>query len=218
MNNMPARKSSAPERLLAAIRSALAKEGRPPTIRELQQQLGYRSPRAVSYHLEKLEADGKIVRRGNSRNIQLLEEGPPEGIPWFETIPAGLTDPTTHEAPAGHLPFDAACFGLGRNARLFAVRVRGDSMIGDGILDGDWAIFDSRPPRAGDIVAALIDGGTTLKRLVQEGGRILLRAANPAYPDLVPETQLEIQGVLVGINRTIPSRNHAVPPVSAGSH
>ncbi|MFQ3671804.1 MAG: transcriptional repressor LexA [Verrucomicrobiia bacterium] len=215
---MPRRSLISPDTLLNLIRSCLATEGRPPTIRELQSRLGFRSPRAISYHLEKLEAEGRIVRRGKSRNIQLLDPAPPHGIPCFETIPAGLADPATHDRPSGYLPLEPTCFHLPPSTRLFAVRVRGDSMMGEGILDGDWAFFEHRPPRTGDIVAALIDGGTTLKRLVQEGGRVLLRAANPAYPDIVPETQLEIQGVLVGISRTIPSAAHARPPASATPH
>lgn len=213
-----ARRAPLTERILLAIRQATTEEGRPPTIRELQRRLGYRSPRAVSYHLEKLEAEGRIVRRGNSRNIQLTDPIPPQGIPYFETIPAGRIDPTSPDSPSGHLPILPEMFGLEADARLFAVRVRGDSMVGEGILDGDWAFFEIRPPRSGDIVAAWIDGGATLKRLVQEQGRVLLRAANPKYPDLVPETELEIQGVLVGVTRTIPSPGRAKLPVSATTH
>ncbi|GAB4245802.1 MAG: transcriptional repressor LexA [Candidatus Methylacidiphilales bacterium] len=215
---MTSRHVATAQRILETIRQAIAEDGRPPTIRELQQRLGYRSPRAVSYHLERLEAEGRIVRRGNSRNIQVIDPEVPEGIPCFETIPAGRIDPTSPDAPSGHLPILPEMFGLEADARLFAVRVRGDSMVGEGILDGDWAIFEIRPPRSGDIVAAWMDGGATLKRLVQEQGRVLLRAANPKYPDLVPETELEIQGVLVGITRTIPSPGRATPPVSVATH
>lgn len=218
LNKMPRPASISPDHVLTAIRQACQRDGRPPTIRELQKVFGFRSPRAISYHLERLEADGRISRQGNSRNIRLLDPAPAEGIPWFETIPAGLADPTTHDAPSGYLDVAPSCFGVQPGARLFAVRVRGDSMNGAGILEGDWAFFEVRPPRSGDIVAALIDGGTTLKRLVQEGGRVLLRAANPAYPDLVPETHLEIQGVLVGISRTIPPARAATLPASAESH
>lgn len=218
LNNMTNRAVAAAERILETIRKAISEDGRPPTIRELQHRLGYRSPRAVSYHLERLEAEGRIVRRGNSRNIQVIGPEVPEGIPCFETIPAGRIDPTSPDTPSGYLPIHPETFGLRKEARLFAVRVRGDSMIGEGILDGDWAIFEIRPPRSGEIVAAWMDGGATLKRLVQEKGRILLRAANPKYPDLVPETELEIQGVLVGISRAIPPPGSATLPASATTH
>jgi repressor LexA len=62
-------------------------------------------------------------------------------------------------------------------------------------------LFESREPRPGEIVAALIDGATTLKRFDRVEGRAILRAENPAYPDLIPAEQLEAQGVLVGLLR-----------------
>ncbi len=72
-------------------------------------------------------------------------------------------------------------------------------MLGAHIVDGDVVLLQRKPPEPGDIVAALVDGETTLKRLVIEGGRSVLRAENPRYPDIIPADQLEIQGVVVGV-------------------
>jgi repressor LexA len=89
-----------------------------------------------------------------------------------------------------------------KNRGTFALRVRGDSMIGAHIVDGDMVILENaKDVHDGDIVAALIDGETTLKRYVVERGRPYLKAENPRYPDLVPARELKIQGVMVSLLR-----------------
>jgi repressor LexA len=75
-------------------------------------------------------------------------------------------------------------------------------MIDAHIMPGDYAVFEKREARDGDIVAALIDGETTLKRLIHKDGRAFLKAENPAFSDLQPVNELFIQGVLVGLVRT----------------
>jgi repressor LexA len=110
---------------------------------------------------------------------------------------------TIDQPPEGRLSIDATSLGVRPGVRSFAVRVHGDSMIGAHILDGDTAILEVREPRHGDIVAALIDGETTLKRYrLQQGSSPYLRAENPLYPDLIPARELIIQGVLIGLLRT----------------
>ena len=80
-------------------------------------------------------------------------------------------------------------------------------MIGAHILDGDIVILENRKDvQNGDIVAALIDGETTLKRYVTEHGRPYLRAENPLYPNLIPARELRIQGVMVSLVRKMTSR------------
>jgi repressor LexA len=101
----------------------------------------------------------------------------------------------------GSITVDIAALGIPRNARTFALKVRGDSMIDAHICNGDTVILEFREPRKGDIVAALIDGETTLKRYVVEKGKPFLRAENPDYPDLIPARELVIQGVLVALMR-----------------
>ena len=76
-----------------------------------------------------------------------------------------------------------------------------DSMTGAHICDGDLVIMEFREPRDGDIVAALIDGETTLKRYVVKNGRPFLHAENPSYPDLLPARELVVQGVMRALVR-----------------
>jgi repressor LexA len=74
-------------------------------------------------------------------------------------------------------------------------------MIGAQISDGDLVVIETREAKPGDIVAALIDGETTLKRLVLEDGKLFLRAENPRYADLIPVHDLTIQGVMRAVVR-----------------
>lgn len=122
-------------------------------------------------------------------------------IPIYGQIPAGMAT-LTEQTIEGHVSLDTRSVNASRNGRTFALRVRGDSMINAHILDGDIVILEDRKDvRNGDIVAALIDGETTLKRYVTEHGRPYLKAENPFYPDLVPARELLIQGVLVSLVR-----------------
>jgi len=74
-------------------------------------------------------------------------------------------------------------------------------MTGAGILSGDIVVMEFKEPKSGDIVAALIDGETTLKRYVVQRGRPFLKAENPNYPNLIPAQELVIQGVQVALVR-----------------
>ncbi len=125
-------------------------------------------------------------------------------IPLYGTIPAGFAEAREQEMERC-ITIDPDTIELPRNARTFALEVRGDSMIGAGILDRDVVIMELAEPRNRDIVAALIDGDTTLKRYVVQKGRPFLQAENPKYPDLIPAQELVIQGVfraLVRVNRS----------------
>jgi repressor LexA len=122
-------------------------------------------------------------------------------IPLYGVIPAGLPTDAVQEADS-HISVDAASLGVRANTKLFALRVRGDSMIGANIVENDVVFLTPREPRPHDIVAALIDGESTLKRFLLQRGRAFLRAENPRYPDLLPVNELVIQGVMVGLLRT----------------
>lgn len=126
-------------------------------------------------------------------------------IPLLGSITAGRAEPPDARFE-DCLSVDAETLRLPRqNARTFALKVRGDSMINAGILDGDIVIMEFKEARPGDIVAALIDGGTTLKRLVVHNRTPYLKAANPAYPDLIPAGELVILGVQIALLR-LPDR------------
>ena len=97
---------------------------------------------------------------------------------------------------------DVETLGIKPTARTFGLKVRGDSMLGKCIVDGDIAIIEHAvQPRSGNVVAALIDGQVTLKTFVMKGGKPYLRAENPRYPNLIPQEELQIQGVMVALVR-----------------
>jgi repressor LexA len=123
-------------------------------------------------------------------------------VPLLGAIPAGF--PTFEEEHSeGGVAVDLSSIGLSEGARTFALTVRGDSMIGAHIQEGDVVVLEYREPRDGDVVAALIDGETTLKRFVLDNGRPFLKAENPAYPDLIPAMELIVQGVVVALTRKV---------------
>lgn len=176
-----------------------------PSTREIQRHFGFASQTAAMSHLRALEKKG-VIRRlaGLARAVVFPEElDKPEtvDIPIYGAIPAGFASDNPQDV-SGRLTLDAASLGLQRNAKPFALRVRGDSMIGAHICDGDHVILVQREPKSRDVVAALIDGETTLKRYIVERGKPFLHAENPRYPDLIPARELLIQGVMVGLFRT----------------
>jgi repressor LexA len=110
--------------------------------------------------------------------------------------------PTTNEEiEPGCIAVDLSTIGISQNTRTFALRVRGDSMIGAHILDGDTIVLEMKPPHDGAIVAALVDGESTLKRYFVRHGAPYLKAENPNYPDVIPARELVIQGVVVAVFR-----------------
>jgi repressor LexA len=123
-------------------------------------------------------------------------------LPLFESIPAGLPDRFDGGVATETLSFVPSTVGVADPSRAFAVRVKGQSMVGAGIEDGDLVVLEKKEATPGDIVAALIDGECTLKRLLQRRGTYFLKAENPAYPDLDPLEELSIQGVVVGVVRS----------------
>src|SRR3954471_23337130 len=183
MNTMLTSKQQA---VLAFVQDHHHQHGHHPTLREIQAHFGFASPFAATRHLQALQKKG-VLQRIAGKARAFIEPGrklrrPTVEVPLYGVIPAG--SPTLAEQqPEDFVTFDTATFGLARNARLFALRVRGDSMTGAHILDGDVVFLTPREPHPRDIVAALIDGESTLKRYLLQRGRPFLRAENPAYPD-----------------------------------
>ena len=200
------RQSNSQQLVLSFIEQYQDENQRPPTIREIQDHCGFKSPRAVSYILEKLEEARLIIRRAHSRGVQLTRPtNSPAGmqLPLFASIPAGLPDQFDGSEAPETLRFIPTTLGISTTKRAFAVKVRGDSMIDAGIFSGDIVVLEQKEAHPGDIVAALIDGENTLKRLVKENGRVYLKAENVNYPDLNPAESLDIQGVVVSVLRTM---------------
>jgi repressor LexA len=189
--------------LVSFLRSYQRQHGVMPSTRDIQQHFGFASQTAAMSHLKALERKGAIRRlAGKARAVVFPEDMDRDAvdIPVFGLIPAGFTADNP-EISDGKVTLGLASLGLSRNSKPFALRVRGDSMTGACIAHGDYVILESREPKPRDIVAALLDGESTLKRYVVDNGKPFLRAENPAYPDLIPARELVIQGVMVGLFR-----------------
>jgi repressor LexA len=190
--------------VLDFIQQHHGQHGVAPSLREIQAHFGLASPFGIKRHVDALIGKGALRRlEGKARG--LVPAVPPRQhalaeIPLFGVIPAGLPVDAAQE-PEGHVAIDPASLGVRPGAQLFALRVRGDSMVDAGILDRDTVFLTPREPRPRDIVAALIDGESTLKRFLVQRGLPFLRAENPRYPDLLPARELVIQGVMVGLLR-----------------
>jgi repressor LexA len=192
------------QEVLDFIRRQLELTGFSPSSREIQAHFGFQSQTAAMNHLRALERKGVInrtpgkARSAVDRNFRLLPRV--RAIPILGQIPAGMPSEAS-ESSGINLGVDLAAFGIERGAEVFAVRVRGDSMIDAQIADGDTVLLQKRVPKNGEIVAALIDGESTLKRYLVDHGKPFLKAENPLYPDLLPAAELVIQGVMIGLLR-----------------
>lgn len=178
-----------------------------PTLREIAAQFGFKGHRAAAVHLNALKRKGFLASEpGRARSLRVTSplaklRSRIVNIPLFGTIPAGL--PQTREQDAdGCVSVDIESIGYKPTRNTFALRVMGDSMIGRHILDGDIVVLEHGPePRNGQIVAALMDGESTLKTFILKGRKPYLKAENPKYPDLLPAEELMIQGVFRALIR-----------------
>ena len=205
VHNMRKELTTRQQELLDFLKITQSQTGVMPSTREIQAHFGFASQTAAMSHLRALEKKGVIVRlAGKARAVIFPEELEREeivDIPLYGSIAAGMAE-ATEEEKEGCISIDIASLGIPRNSRTFALKVRGESMIDAHICDGDTVILEFREPRHMDIVAALIDGETTLKRFIMERGRPYLRAENADFPDLIPARELVVQGVLVGLLRS----------------
>lgn len=197
------------QEVLDFLQSEHRRTGIMPSTREIQEHFGFASQTAAVSHLRALERKGAITRREGDderRRARCLiiagaaDREPIADIPVYGAIPAGYSDDTAPVAD-GTLSVDVRSLGVNERAKTYALKVRGESMIDAHIMDGDHVVLEHREPRDQDIVAALIDGETTLKRYIMNGRRPYLKAENAAYPDLIPAQELVIQGVMIGLVR-----------------
>ena len=180
------------------------KFGYAPTIAEIGKQFNLSSPASVHHILSGLEREGLIRRIPNvSRGIEVVREEPSEDeceIPLLGVVAAGQPI----EAILSHETVGVPRDMLGRGGRLFALRVRGDSMIGEQIREGDFIVCESRQTATnGQTVVALVDGSdATVKKFYKEKDNIRLEPANPKYkPIVVKADRVTIQGVVKGLIR-----------------
>ncbi len=189
--------------ILEFIQTEQREKGITPSTREIQHHFGFASQTSVMQYLVTLERKGFLDRHARKARalITPVQKVRITDIPIYGQIPAGMAT-LTEQTIEGHVSLDTRSVNASKNGRTFALRVRGDSMIDAHVLDGDIVILEDRKDvQNGDIVAALIDGETTLKRYVMEHGRPYLKAENPLFPNLVPARELRIQGVMVSLVR-----------------
>jgi repressor LexA len=189
--------------VLEFIQSEQREKGLTPSTREIQHHFGFASQTSVMQYLVTLERKGFLDRHARKARalITPVQKVRITDVPIYGQIPAGMAT-LTEQTIEGHVSLDTRSVNASKNGKTFALRVRGDSMIDAHIVDGDLVILEDRKDvQNGDIVAALIDGETTLKRYVTEHGRPYLKAENPLYPNLVPARELRIQGVMVSLVR-----------------
>jgi repressor LexA len=207
--------TSRQQEILHFIRVFSDEHGVPPTVREIGQHFRI-TPRAAFDHLRALERKGELQRRASAGRTSraLTVVGPARApqpahhaVPILGRIAAGALT-TAAEDREGELPIAAGALP-GRGEDLFALRVRGQSMVGAHIVDGDLVLVrrqDSAQPN--DIVVALVDsvegGEATVKRFLRDGPRIVLKPENPAMSPIVvdpAERPVKILGKVIGLLR-----------------
>ena len=175
-----------------------------PSIRQMMQAMGLKSPAPIQSRLKHLQDKGYISwQEGKARTMQIVDEII-EGVPIMGSVAAGGLIETYSDVQENLDISDVL-----KKKNVFALTVNGDSMIDACIADGDMVLMepitDSYSLRNGTIVSALVPGlGTTLKYFVKRGGKIFLEAANQAYePIIIDINQISIQGKLLAVWRKV---------------
>ena len=190
------------QKVLDFIRQRI-KESMPPTIREIAGEMGFSSTGTVRDYLSALEKKGYLKRRENLSRAMGLTDSAAFKIPILANIAAGKPG-LAYEDIEGYVDPNDLFLGRVSQDDVFALRVKGESMIEAGIMDGDIAIIKKQShARNGDIIAALLaNNETTLKRLSQKGKTPFLEAANRAYPPIFEE--FSVIGKLITVIRKYP--------------
>jgi len=194
------------KQVLEFIREFSDSQGYAPSQQEIARRFGFRSLGTVQNYLVRLAAQGLLRRSWNAKRSLEVVPSDREGaggegeLPLLGYVAAGrpieaLANPEAIEVPPWLI-------GKGEH---FVLRVQGSSMVGDGILDGDYVVVRRQADAAdGTTVVALVDGEATVKRIFRHGERVELRPANPAMESLWVEKEqdLRIQGALAGVIRS----------------
>ena len=214
------------EKILSFIKKSIQDQGYPPTIREIGEHFGIRSTNGVNDHLKALERKGYLLRGElKSRALSVIEGGRSQAgrfprLARRELSAVGDGDvvevPVVGKVAAGepilaqenitdHVRIDSVLLGDG-GRKVFALRVSGDSMIGDGIFDGDYLFVRKQlHAGAGEIVVAMIEDEATVKRFYPEGDRVRFQPSNPRlkpiYVSREDFRETQIIGVVVGVYR-----------------
>lgn len=173
-------------------------EGVSPSIREIQTAMGYKSTSTAFIHVKALIEAGLIEKTGSLNRSLKLPNYRTITVPVMGTVTAGKPV-TAYEDITGYVSFDS---GKQYENQLFALKVKGDSMINAGILDGDIVVVEQCPyAKNGDIVVALIENEeATVKRFFKENGQYRLQPENDSMEAIIV-SEVEIAGKVVGLKR-----------------
>lgn len=179
-----------------AIGSFHQRRRRMPSYAEMLPLLGVRSKSVVYFWVNKLLEKGLLEKDDEGH----LRPGRRTfGIPVVGEVAAGFPSPAEEEL-RDIISFDE--YLVTRPEASFILQVSGDSMTGEGIMEGDLVIVEKgREPKSGDIVIAEVDGEWTMKYFRKQGGNVFLEAANPKYPNIIPKAELRMGGVVTAVIR-----------------
>ena len=193
------RLSDRQRRIYDFIRDFIQETGYPPSFREIGEHVGLKSPSTVDHHMKRLRELGVLrYEDGKSRSILLTEQDVPsrDRVPLVGSVAAGAPI-LAEENIEDYLPYETG----GSPEEYFALRVRGESMLGAGILPGDLVVVHSQPEAyPGEIVVALFEDEATVKTLSLRDGQVWLLPENPDY-EPIDGRDCRILGKVVGLVR-----------------
>jgi repressor LexA len=190
--------------VLDFISGRIERDGIAPTLQEIADAFGFRSTASAQKHVAHLERKGFLQREKHQKRGLILSPGPADAVPatdlpLFGVVAAGSPIESIPDEEQVSVPADFL-----RAGDHYVLRVRGDSMIGDGVHDGDLVVVQ-RAERAndGEMVVALVGDEVTLKRIYRENrSTIRLQPANPTLPTMIaPAAEVQVQGIVVGLLR-----------------
>jgi len=192
-------KTKKQEEVFNAIKSLSAKNNRPPTLREVQEYLGYKTTSSVQRHTDALKKKGFLTSmKHQSRSLQIKKKvSKKSSIPLIGLVACGEPILATQNIEA-YIPYEVK----GDPSEYFFLRASGNSMNKAGIDDGDLALIKSQnSAQLGEKVLALIGDDATIKILAEGNGYIVLEphSTNPAHKPIYIYDELEIQGVVKGV-------------------
>lgn len=185
------------QKIYAYIAECIRQQGYPPSVREIGEAVGLKSPSTVHFHLKHLEEAGVIEKgAGKGRAITLTSPPVEDRVPIVGNVAAG-SPILAEECIEDYLTFDTG----GRTGEYFALRVRGESMLGAGILPGDLVVVRRQPTaNNGEIVVALLEDEATVKRFSLKNDRVWLLPENEAYSP-IDGTYAQILGKVAAVVR-----------------
>lgn len=189
--------SAMQKKIYAYIVFCIKEQGYPPSVREIGEAVGLKSPSTVHFHLKRLEQAGVIEKgAGKGRAITLTAPQEENKVPIVGHVAAG-TPILAQECIEDYLTFDTG----GHSDEYFALRVRGESMLNAGILPGDLVVVRrQQTANQGEIVVAMIEDEATVKRFWREKGQVWLLPENEAYSP-IDGTYAQILGKVAAVIR-----------------